>query len=122
MTQGQMGGRRDGSEKKGTEKTGVPRVFCGAPISGPQKLLRREKPRRVPLPAGGGMNFNPSFPTTQGELPRSGKRKPPGGVRVGNDTSHPKWADNFEEIEAHFGCNPPQKSGEATFLTVKNPG
>ena len=37
-------------------------------------------------------------------------------MRVGNDTSHPERADNFEEIEACSGCKPPQKSGFATFL------
>ena len=58
-----------------SRKAAERRLFCQRV----KKLPRREKPRRVPPPAGGGMNLNPSFPTTQGELPRSGKRRPPGG-------------------------------------------
>ena len=58
----------------------------------------------VPAPAGDGINC---------------KTVISGDMCVGNDTSHEKFADNFEKIEMNFSCYPPQPSDNITWLTQK---
>src|SRR5699024_1862686 len=85
--------------------------------AGERRRVEKESLAEFLRPQPQESNQNPSFPATQGELSRRGKRGPPGGCASEMTLLMAEGVTFSQENEPLPPCNRPRKSGFAAFST-----